>query len=308
MTSRSLVDPEILPLLDLLPSLDVSDETIGAVRQGLEARGPTIEPRALVAPRPDGGEVPMLVFAPPYASGRGAILHMHGGGMVLGTAKAYAPANAALALGLGVTIVSVDYRLAPENPFPAPQDDCLAAYDWLRASAGELGIDAARIVLFGESAGGGLAAALAQMIRDTGRPPPSGQALTYPMLDHRTGSDAQPGLANCGEFVWTGAQNQYGWNALRGSYAADDARAGWFSPALAEDLSGLPPTWIGVGALDLFLAEDLAYAQRLIAAGVPVEVDVYSGCFHAFNAVPGTRMTAAYDRDLKAALRSFLGL
>ncbi|MCK9541508.1 MAG: alpha/beta hydrolase [Novosphingobium sp.] len=314
MTSRPLIDPEVAPLINLLPPLELNDASIGPIREMLGAPNPDLppppfEPQRRYAPGLDGGpDVPVLVFDPPHRAGSGAILHIHGGGMVMGTAAISNLSNAALALALGVPIVSVDYRLAPENPFPAPQMDCLAAYDWLVANARELGADPARIVLSGESAGGGLAAALALMIRDTGRQAPAGQILTYPMLDHRTGGEGHPGLANTGEFIWTREANRYGWAALRGGYAADDERAGWFSPALATDLSGLPPVWIAVGALDLFLAEDLAYAQRLVEAGVPVEAHVYPGCIHGFNIMPGARMTAAYDRDLKSALGSFLGL
>jgi len=312
MTSLPLIDPEIAPMLDIVPRLQLSDETVAATRQLLNTPNPALppcplEPVARSAPGVDGApDVPLLVFDPPGRSHRAAILHIHGGGMVVGTAAASNLGNAALALDLGVLIVSVDYRLAPENPFPAAHEDCLAAYDWLLAHADALDVDPARIVISGESAGGLLAAALAHMIRDTGRPLPAAQILTYPMLDHRTGTDEMPAVPYTGEFIWTPELNRYAWGALRGSYAVDDHRVGWFSPSHAADLAGLPPTWLALGALDLFLAEDLDYARRLVAAGVPVELHVYPGCIHAFNMVPGARMAEAYNRDLRSALGAFL--
>lgn len=314
MTTRSLVDPEIAPLLDMLPPLDLSDEAILGVREMLSMPRPDLpqcplEPQVRVAPGLDGApEVPVLVFDPPGRTSEAAIYHIHGGGMVVGQASGSNLSNAALALTLGVLVVSVEYRLSPENAFPAPQLDCLAGYDWLLANAAELGVNPSAIAIFGESAGGGLTASLALMARDLDRQAPCAQLLTYPMLDYRTGSEEYPALPNTGEFVWTSAHNRYGWGALKGSYGADDERIGWFSPAHAANLAGLPPTWMAVGALDLFLAEDLDYAKRLVGAGVPVEAHVYPGCIHGFNMVPGARMADAYSRDLAAALRAFLKL
>ncbi len=314
MTSRHLVDPEIAPLLEMFPPLQLGDETIAGIREMLNAPNPDlppplIEPERRGAPGAGGApDVPVLLFDPPARRNRAAILHVHGGGMVLGTAASSTLANAALATELDVLVVSVDYRLAPENPFPVPQNDCLAAYDWLVANSSALDVDAGRIALLGESAGGGLAASLALAARDLGRPQPRAQVLIYPMLDHRTGSEAQPGLVHTGEFIWTRESNRYGWTALRGEYSCNDHRAGWFSPALATDLSSLPATYIATGALDLFLEEDLTYARRLASAGVPVEVHVYPGGVHAFNMVPTAAISKQYDRDLKAAITKALEL
>ena len=313
MTSRHLVDPEVAPLIDILPPLQLSNETIASTRQLLSTPNPDlppplIEPQTRWAAGTDGPDVPLLVFDPPGRKSRAAILHMHGGGMVMGSAASNTLSNAALATQLDVLIVSVDYRLAPENPFPAPQNDCLAGYDWLIANAAALGVDAERVVLAGESAGGGLAASLALRARDLGRQQPRAQILTYPMLDHRTGSEARPGLAHTGEFIWTRESNQYGWTALRGRYSCNDARLGWFSPAPATDRSGLPPTFIATGALDLFLEEDLEYSRRLVGAGVPVELHVYPGGIHGFNIIPTANISKQYDRDLKAAISRALQL
>ena len=140
------------------------------------------------------------------------------------------------------------------------------------------------------------------MARDLGGPALAGQLLTYPMLDHRTGGDACP-YRNpvTGEFIWTRASNRFGWSALRGAYAADDQRRGWFSPSLADDLSGLPPAYIATGSLDLFFDENLDYARRLAAAGVPVDLHSYAGAIHAFNAIPTAAISQRFTAGLLAA-------
>ena len=229
--------------------------------------------------------------------------------MVIGSARSMQQAPSGMAAALGIPVASVEYRLAPDHPFPAPQNDCYAALQWLAAHADELGVDASRLGITGESAGGGLAAATALMARDLGGPALAAQFLTYPMLDHRTGSHECPyGNPTTGEFVWTRLHNQFGWEALRGDYAAVDERKGWFSPALAEDLAGLPPTWIGTGSLDLFLDEDLDYALRLVKAGVSVELHSYPGAIHAFNALTEAATAKAYTRDLLGAMARMLGV
>lgn len=312
MTTRHLVDPEIAPMLDAFPSFDLSAETLPVVRAMFDtpvpdAPAPALEPeQVLIHGRNGAPDVRVLIFDPPGRTSQAAILHIHGGGMVLGYAAANDVANAVLAVALGVMIVSVDYRLAPETPFPGPQDDCMAALDWIVANAVARRIDPSRIAVMGESAGGGLAASVALMARDEGHVSLRAQFLTYPMLDHRTGTEQRPGLAHTGEFIWTRSSNRFGWDSLRGGYGCNDARAGWFSPSLAEDLSGLPPTFIATGALDLFLEEDLEYVRRLATAGVCVALHVYPGAFHAFNMMPTARITQNYNRDLAAAISTML--
>ncbi|HWV59155.1 MAG TPA: alpha/beta hydrolase, partial [Sphingopyxis sp.] len=226
----------------------------------------------------------------------------------MGSVEQMQAGPAALAAAAGVPVASVEYRLAPENPFPAPQEDCHSALSWLAERAGVFGFDANRIVVAGESAGGGLAAALTIMARDLGGPAIAGQLLTYPMLDHRTGGDACP-YANpaTGEFIWTRASNRFGWRALQGDYKADDARRGWFSPSLAEDLTGLPPAYIATGSLDLFFDENLDYARRLVAAGVPVDLHSYAGAIHAFNAIPDAALSQRFNGGLLAAAAAMTG-
>lgn len=312
MTTRHLVDPDFLPLIDLLPAMAFTRETLPAIRAESEGRfafvgAPPIAPQIKVI-EGDGGPLEVYWYDPaPGTQGRAALLHIHGGGMVIGSARSMQQAPSGIAAALGIPVASVEYRLAPEHPFPAPQQDCYAALKWLAASADELGIDAARIGITGESAGGGLAAGTALMARDLGGPSLAAQFLTYPMLDHRTGSDACPyGNPVTGEFVWSRAHNQFGWEALRGDYAANDEHKGWFSPSLADDLAGLPPTWIGTGSLDLFLDEDLDYALRLVKAGVPVELHSYPGAIHAFNAMAEAPTAKAFTRDLLGAIARML--
>lgn len=312
MSTRHLVDPDFLPLIDLLPNNAFTRAALPVIRADSENRfafvgAPPIAPEIKVI-EGDGGPLEVYWYDPaPGTSGRATLLHIHGGGMVIGSARSMQQAPSGMAAALGIPVASVEYRLAPDHPFPTPQNDCYAALKWLAANAEELGVDAARIGITGESAGGGLAAATALMARDLGGPALAAQFLTYPMLDHRTGShDCPYGNPITGEFVWTRLHNQFGWECLRGDYPADDERKGWFSPALAEDLSGLPPTWIGTGSLDLFLDEDLDYALRLVKAGVPVELHSYPGAIHAFNAIAEATTAKAFTRDLLGAMKRML--
>ncbi|WP_126175935.1 alpha/beta hydrolase [Tsuneonella rigui] len=303
MSTRHLVDADIAPLLDVMPPTDWSTP-IPELRamSRWELPPPVIAPEVRTIDGPNG-PVEVYLFVPAERQGSGAVLHIHGGGMIMGSVATFQAGPAGLAQNLGVPVASVEYRLAPEHPFPAPQEDCYAALKWLSGEAEALGIDAAKIVVAGESAGGGLAAAVALMARDRGGPPLAGQVLTYPMLDHRTGGpDCQWKNPGVGEFVWTPEGNRIGWGALKGDYAADDDRKGWFSPALADDLSGLPATWIGTGSLDLFFDEDLDYARRLAAARVPVELHSYPGAVHAFNLVPEAGISKQFNADMLGAL------
>jgi acetyl esterase len=314
MSTRHLVDPELLPLLDA-PRLPLSPETLPVLREGIAALFATMAPPGpppeVVHAPGEGGAPPveLRLHRPPEATAGPLplVLHLHGGGMVVGTAAMTDNLNARHAAELGALVLSVDYRLAPEIPFPGPVSDAYAGLLWAAEHAGEIGADPDRIVVLGESAGGGLAAALALMTRDRGGPRLAGQALVYPMLDHRTGGPECAASPVTGEFAWTRPDNVFGWGALRGDYGAEDDRAGWFSPALAADLSGLPPTWIGVGALDLFLEEDVAYAMRLVRAGVPVELLVLPGAIHGFNFVAQAEVTRTFAQAQRRAMRRMLG-
>lgn len=313
MSTRHLIDPETLPLLELMVMGEFTAETLPQIRAMAEARfafleEPVLKPDVRLIEGP-GGPLEIYWFDPaPGSRGRGALLHIHGGGMIIGSAKSMQHGPAMMALATGMPVASVEYRLAPEHPFPVPQEDCLAGLTWLAGQSHDLGVDPKRIGIIGESAGGGLAASVALMARDLGGPALAAQFLTYPMLDHRTGGPDCPWRnPMTGEFVWTRASNQFGWEALQSGYPLDDDRIGWFSPARAESLEGLPPCWIGTGTLDLFLDENLDYARRLTAAGVPIELHTYPGGIHGFNAVAESRLAKAFTRDLIDAVRRLLG-
>ena len=315
MDTRHLVDREIAPIIDMFPRVDLNAAPIAQIRaKAAESYSilppPVIAPERLAVPSIHGGpDIPVFLYRPSETRpGSGAILHIHGGGMVMGSVEQMQAGPAMLAAAAGVPVVSVEYRLAPEHPFPAPQEDCHSALAWLAGQAGAFAFDAGRIIVAGESAGGGLAAALAIMARDLGGTAIAGQLLTYPMLDHRTGSDACPyNNPATGEFIWTRASNRFGWQALQGDYKADDERRGWFSPSLAEDLSNLPPAYIATGSLDLFFDENLDYARRLVAAGVPVDLHSYAGAIHAFNAIPDAALSQRFNGGLLAAAATMAG-
>ena len=315
MDTRHLVDPEVWPIVELLPFREFDHATLAVERSDMAARfadapEPPLPATVRAATRADSSGIELYHFDPdPGATGRAALYHVHGGGMILGSAKDMQAAPSAIAAALHIPVISVEYRLAPESPVPGPQQDCLDGLAWLVANADELGIDPARIGIIGESAGGGLAAATALMARDTGGPKLAAQVLIYPMLDHRTGGEAcRWNNRSTGEWVWNRAANQFGWEALRGNYPAEDARKGWFSPALADDLAGLPPTLLLTGSLDLFFDEDLDYARRLVDAGVPLELHSYPGAIHAFNMMAEAGISQAFNRDMVGGIARLLKL
>lgn len=309
-STKHLVDPDLLPILDSLP-----DPTIYCAQRLNEAREAAAAMIAALICSDDyevrseerriatatGHEVRVIVHLPnKAAAARPALLHIHAGGYIVGTAEMSTGVNRALVDALDCVIVSVDYRLAPETPHPGPVEDCYAALNWLHDNAASLGVDPARIGLVGESAGGGLAAALALLARDRGEIPVVHQHLLYPMLDDRT---CLVELPLAGEFVWSASANHYGWSALLGKPPGSEGVSPYAAAARSADLSGLPSTFILCGALDLFLREDIEYARRLIEAGVPTELHVYPGAFHAFDRIPGAKVSDAANRASLEALR-----
>ena len=213
--------------------------------------------------------------------------------------------NRLFASELKCAIYSVDHRLAPEAPHPAPVEDIYSVFAWLHANAGRLGLDPARIGIKGESGGGGFAAGAALFARDRPGPKFAFQHLIYPMIDDR--SAVRKDLHPCvGEFVWTQANNHFGWRSLLGQEPGAADVSPYAAAARATDVSGLPPTYISVGGLDLFLEENLAYADRLSRAGVPVELHVYPRAFHGFYRATNARVTRQAEHDTREALRRFL--
>ncbi len=235
-------------------------------------------------------------------SARSAFYWIHGGGMVLGSVDMNDADCARWAAEFGCVVASVDYRLAPEHPFPAPPNDCYAGLSWLADNAENLDIDPARIAIGGASAGGGLAASVALMARDRGGPSICFQLLVYPMLDHRNETKSSAAVSDTR--VWNRAANISAWDAYLGGATEVSPYA---SPALAEDLSGLPSTYINVGQFDIFLDEDVTYAHRLMGSGVATELHVYPGAFHGSNAlVVDSPLSQRWAADEDAALRAAL--
>jgi acetyl esterase/lipase len=204
-----------------------------------------------------------------------ALLWIHGGGYVIGSPTQDDVVCRRFAKQLGITVAAVKYRLSPENPYPASLEDCYSALTWLAALPS---VDPTRVAIGGASAGGGLTAALALLARDRGEVEVAAQLLVYPMLDDRSGT--RPGFDEPNRRLWSQSANRFGWKSYLGP--ADPKVA---VPARRDDLDGLPPAWVGVGTLDLFHDEDLAYAERLRAAGVPCDVQVVDGAFHGFDTV-----------------------
>jgi len=314
MSSKHLVDPELLPLIEQMPGFQLTREGLAATRTMMQSMRPAVPvpPDVVVeerrVPGPTGApEVRVIVMRPKTAgSDRPGILHVHGGGYVMGTPDMTAATDAAYVSRFGAVVVSVDYRLAPETPHPGPVEDCYAGLAWLHENAGALGVDRSRIAVTGESAGGGLAAATVLLARDRKQIPVAFQHLVFPMLDDRTTTqtDASPHL---GEFVWTRASNLFGWTALLGRAPGGVDVSPYAAPARMEDLSRLPPTFLACGALDLFLEENLDYVRRMIRAGVPTEMHIYPGAPHGFMMMEAAPVSKAFARDSMAAMKRGLG-
>lgn len=303
MSTRHLVDPELLPMLDGFPVLQLSQATLPALREGIKAmldtRAPpdlpvTVREIAVHAGGPDRMIRCLLVEPVARQAMAPAVLHFHGGGHVMGQPEMDLPQLMQWADALGALVVSVDYRLAPETRFPGPMEDGWVVLGWLHQNAADLGIDAGRIAVAGTSAGGAMAACLCLMARDRGQCPIAFQLLDMPRLDDHLPDPPNPVT---GEFVWRAENSEF----CRAAYLAGN-NSPYGSAARARDLAGLPAACIMVGALDLFVDECLAYAARLIRAGVAVELIVYPGAFHGFRMAQDAAVTRRADADSLRAL------
>lgn len=308
--AHPLVHPELQPCVALLEQMDREFgppglDSLAIVRQSPAGLPPLESPAwyETAVPGPGGADVQVLVVnAQPGRASRPALLHMHGGGFVAGSAKAALPRLQEMAAALDCVAVSVEYRLAPETPYPGALEDNHAALTWLYRQASELGVDPTRIALLGESAGGGHAAMLAIAARDRGEVPVAFQALIYPMLDDRTASSREV-PPHIGRLLWTPTHNRFGWSSLLGWPVGSRLPPPGAVPARVADLRGLPPAFIAVGALDLFVQEDIDYAARLIEAGVSTELLVIPGAFHAFDAIaPDAEISRGLSAQLNRAL------
>ena len=312
-TTKHLLDPELQVMADAPFIPELTDDNISKARDNMAANAVgladpsshNVQRSEIFVSQPDGPDVRCLLYQPKADAdnNRAGYLHIHGGGYLFGAPEGSDLSNLLIASKLGVTVLSVDYRLAPEHPIPAPLDDCYAALAYLHEHAEELGVDVRRIGIGGESAGGGLAAALAIKARDAGEYAVCFQALTYPMLDDRTGSEQNPGDPLVGEFVWTRQLNQYGWSR----YLGDAERAAPQVPARLDSYAGLPPTWMFTATMDLFRDENIDYARRLMEAEVSCDLVVYPGACHGFQMVEGSKISKRYRKDFMEALERGLG-
>jgi acetyl esterase/lipase len=303
----SLVDPELLPVLKQFPAYDLTAEMVVQFRQmpgmaPLPAPAPQPVERHIPGP-PGAPDVRLWVVDPaPSEKGKPLLLHMHGGGFMM-TDPTLMPQLQGIATDCHCVVVSVDYRLAPETHYPGALDDNYAALKWVHAHAAELGIDRSRIAVGGESAGGGHAASLAIHARDRNEVPIVFQLLIYPQLDDRTGS-TRPAPPAIGRFMWTAQANRLAWSSLLGVPAGSSKVPAAAVPARVASVAGLPPAWIGVGSIDLFVEEDTEYARRLVHAGVATELMVVPGAFHGFDLlVPDAEASKQFSASWKSALR-----
>ncbi|UJV47184.1 alpha/beta hydrolase fold domain-containing protein [Streptomyces sp. AMCC400023] len=313
-------DPELAAALvelgDQVPT-SATPEDIPAARERLNRDVPLLSNDELSCgglfdvhersvPGPPGApDVSLLICRPTSVPGPRPIVYFtHPGGMIVGNNRLGLPLDWAEELGL--VVVSVEYRLAPENPHPAPVEDCYAGLLWTAAYAKEIGGDPDRIVLAGGSAGGGLAAALALLARDLKGPRAIGQLLMCPMLDDRNDTSSAHQMAGLG--VWDRTANETGWNALLGEARGTDDVSPYASPARAADLSGLPPAFIDVGSAETFRDEDVTYATRIWQAGGRAELHVWPGGFHGFDGIVPQAALSVDAREARLRwLRRLLG-
>lgn len=316
MSNHNLIDPESrVPLEQLtaaipggfnsIPDIVERRATVTALLAGMEVPdNPNVTKEDRVVPGPAGApDISVRIYRPKEAeTPLPGIYYIHGGGMILGDVAGEDVTASLICDEVGAVVVSVEYRLAPENPYPAQVEDCYAGLTWTAEHADELGIDLNRLGLYGGSAGGGLVIATALMARDRKGPALKFQMPIYPMIDDRNETASSQEITDIG--IWDRAGNIEAWKWYLGGNQADHYAA----PARAEDLTGLPPTFIDVGTCDLFRDEDIAFANRLMQAGVPTELHVYPGAYHASETfAPEAALSQRIVNTRIAALKLGLG-
>ncbi|MFB4281960.1 alpha/beta hydrolase [Nonomuraea sp. MTCD27] len=309
------LDPELRAGMEQVPfaaaDMALSFETLAGQRaqmNAMMAAAPAPDTRVSIenrmVPGPEGEpDVRLRIYRPEeQGEGRPGLYWIHGGGMIIGVPEIDDAMMIDYVERLGVVAVSVDYRLAPEHPHPAPVEDCYAGLVWTAKNAAELGIDPDRLAVGGASAGGGLAAATVLLARDRGGPGVAFQLLVCPMLDDRNTTPSSHEFAEA--VVWDRSANLFGWSALLGDRAGTDDVPPYAAPARATDLSGLPPAFVDVGELEVFRDECLDYARRLAQAGVSTEFHLYPGAFHGFDImVPGAELSRRAQQARMSALK-----
>lgn len=313
-----MIDPELAAVIELLPKMDLVDPV--AARQAFEAmlvairfdipgmETLDIEDR-MVPGWEDDPDVPVRVYRPAGASATArvpGILMIHGGGFVIGSVEAEHAGAALTAMDTGAVVVSVDYRLAPEHPYPAALHDCYAALRYLHAEADAWGVDPQRVALTGASAGGGLAAATALFARDRGGPAVCFQLLQIPELDDRLQTPSMRTFVDSP--MWNRPLAEQSWRAYLGPLYGSDDVPSFAAPARADDLSGLPPAYVSTAENDPLRDEGITYAQRLLQAGVSVELHQFPGTFHGSALVTTAAISKRAQRESALVLRQALGV
>ncbi|MFD2473285.1 alpha/beta hydrolase [Amycolatopsis silviterrae] len=309
-------DPEIAAAIPMLPDVDFRDveasrrgmaELIASMRGEVDETGVTA--RDIAVPGPEGApDVPVRVYTPDRVATKALLFDIHGGGFALGDLEVDHATNVELARDLGVVIVSVEYRLAPENPYPAGLEDCYAALEWSVKHADELGVDPERTVVYGVSAGGGLAAALALLARDRGGPSIAFQFLSVPELDDRLETGSMRRFADTP--IWHSRAAEASWDYYLGGpgkRGGPDVEV-YAAPARSADFSGLPPAYVSVMEFDPLRDEGIAYAQGLLAAGVPTELHLFPGTFHGSGVIQHATVSRRETAERRAVLARVLGV
>ena len=315
-----MIDPELAAIVDLIPAFDLHDPVAARAAfeeliAGLDIEVPeaeTLEIEDRLVPGWEGDpEVPVRVYRPRRAGGDGAapvpgIVFIHGGGFIIGSVEAEHIGAVLVAADAGAVVVSVDYRLAPEHPYPAALHDCYAALSWLHAEAGALGVDRDRVAVMGASAGGGLSAAVALLARDLGGPALCFQMLQIPELDDRLETPSMQKFVDSP--LWNRPLAVQSWKAYLGElHGAPDVPA-YAAPSRATDLSGLPPAYISTAEHDPLRDEGIAYALGLLHAGVSVELHQFPGTFHGSALVTTAAVSKRAQREAALVVRRALGV
>jgi acetyl esterase len=305
-------DPELAAVVPMIPSLDGTDPA--AMRAGLsemiaalpapDMTGVDCEDRRIPG-RPSDPEVPIRIYRPAQRHTRGAVYSVHGGGFIAGGLDTDHALGVELARELGAVVVAVDYRLAPETPFPGPLEDVYAGLVWIAENADELGIDPARIAIQGISAGGGLCAALALLARDRNGPHIAFQFLAVPELDDRLSTPSMTAFTDTP--LWDRPKAIASWDFYLGPGRAGSADVSEYAaPARATDLAGLPPAYVSVMHFDPLRDEGIAYALAMLAAGVSVELHLFPGTFHASMIIQYAVISQREQAEMVAVLRQAL--
>jgi acetyl esterase len=310
-------DPELVDFIDALPSTDISDPA--ALRQSRAEMGgisnteldtSSLDISDLKIPGPEGDpDVSVRIYRPkqPRDNGPG-LFYIHGGGFVLGSVDGEHAASASIAMNLNIVVVSVEYRLAPEFPYPAPLEDCYAALQWFSANAHSLGVDNTRIGICGQSAGGGLSAGTALLARDRNGPELCFQYLGIPEVDDRLDTPSMTQFVDTP--MWARPNAEMSWKF----YLGDNWQPGgadvpiYAAPSRATDLSGLPPAFVTVMEFDPLRDEGINYAMKLLECGVSTELHAYPGTFHGSSLVVGAKVSQRAGKEMMEALARGLGL